>query len=113
MRAVNEVAARLVKRARAGEGPAFLQVDTYRYSGHHVGDINREYYRTKQEEQQWKTERDPIKLHAKWLLAKGYADVAEVDRIAAEARAEMEAAVKFAIASPYPGVDQVEQDVYA
>ena len=60
----NEVATRLVKRARAGEGPAFLQADTYRYSGHHVGDINREYYRSKQEEQHWKTERDPIKLHA-------------------------------------------------
>jgi acetoin:2,6-dichlorophenolindophenol oxidoreductase subunit alpha len=78
-----------------------------------VGDINREYYRTKQEEQQWKTERDPIKLHGNWLLAQGYADAAELDRIAADARAEMEAAVKFAIASPYPGVDQVEQDVYA
>jgi acetoin:2,6-dichlorophenolindophenol oxidoreductase subunit alpha len=111
--AVNEVAARFVKRARAGEGPAFLQADTYRYSGHHVGDINREYYRTKQEELQWKTERDPIQLHAKWLLAQGHADAAALDRVTAEARAEMEAAVKFAIASPYPGVDQVEQDVYA
>src|ERR1700730_6393192 len=106
VRAVNEVATRLVKRARAGQGPSFLQVDTYRYSGHHVGDINREYYRTKQEEQQWKTERDPIKLHANWLLTQGQADAAELDRNAAEARAEMEAAVKFAIASPYPGIDQ-------
>ncbi len=61
--------------ARAsGGGPAFLQADTYRYSGHHVGDINREYYRSKQEEQHWKTERDPIKLHANWLLAQGHAD---------------------------------------
>jgi pyruvate dehydrogenase E1 component alpha subunit len=110
---VNEVAARLVKRARAAEGPAFLQADTYRYSGHHVGDVNREYYRTKQEEQHWKTERDPIKLHASWLLAQKHADAAVLDQIAAEGRAEMEAAVKFAIASPYPGVDQVEQDVYA
>src|ERR1700681_3891140 len=113
VRAVNEVATRLVKRARAGQGPAFLQADTYRYGGHHVGDINREYYRTKQEEQQWKTERDPIQLHAKWLLAHGYGDAPELDQIASEARAEMEAAVKFAIASPYPSVDQVEQDVYA
>jgi pyruvate dehydrogenase E1 component alpha subunit len=113
VRAVNEVATRLVKRARAGQGPAFLQADTYRYSGHHVGDINREYYRTKQEEQQWKTERDPIKLHANWLLAQGYADTSEFDRIAADTRAAMEAAVKFAIESPYPSVDQVQQDVYA
>jgi acetoin:2,6-dichlorophenolindophenol oxidoreductase subunit alpha len=113
VRAVHEVAERLVKRARAGGGPAFLEADTYRYSGHHVGDINREYYRSKQEEQKWKSERDPIKLHAKWLLDQGYADAATLDQIASEVRAEMEAAVKFAIAAPYPGVDEVEQDVYA
>ena len=113
VRAVNEVATRVVKRARNGCGPAFLQADTYRYSGHHVGDINREYYRSKQEEQHWKTERDPIKLHASWLLTQGQADAVVLEQITAEARCEMEAAVKFAIASPYPNVDQVEQDVYA
>ncbi len=62
VRAVYQAAARLVERARGGEGPAFLLCNTYRYRGHHVGDINREYYRAKQEEQDWKTERDPIKL---------------------------------------------------
>lgn len=113
LRAINEVASRLIQRARTGGGPAFLQADTYRYSGHHVGDINREYYRSKQEEQHWKTERDPIKLHTNWLLAQNYADGATLEAITAEARSEMEAAVKFAIASPYPGVDEVEQDVYA
>ena len=84
----------LVKRARAGEGPAFLQADTYRYSGHHVGDINREYYRSKQEEQHWKTERDPIKLHGNWLIdQKAQGDAAALDKSPSEARAEMEAAV--------------------
>jgi acetoin:2,6-dichlorophenolindophenol oxidoreductase subunit alpha len=113
VRAVNAVASRLVKRARDGDGPAFLQCDTYRYSGHHVGDINREYYRSKQEEQHWKTDRDPIILHSRWLLEQGYADAATLERITSEARSEMEAAVKFAIAAPYPNVDQVEQHVYA
>jgi len=113
VRAVNAVASRLVARARSGAGPAFLQADTYRYSGHHVGDINREYYRSKQEEQHWKTERDPISLHGKWLVAQGYADAAELERITAEARSEMEAAVKFAINAPYPPPDQVGEDVYA
>jgi acetoin:2,6-dichlorophenolindophenol oxidoreductase subunit alpha len=113
MRAVNEVAMHLVQRARSGDGPAFVQADTYRYSGHHVGDINREYYRSKQEEQFWKNERDPIRLHASWLLAQGYADKAALEQITVEARSEMEAAVKFAIAAPYPSADQVEQDVYA
>jgi pyruvate dehydrogenase E1 component alpha subunit len=78
-----------------------------------VGDVSREYYRSKQEEQHWKAERDPIKLQGGWLLAQGYADAAVLDQIAAEGRAEMDAAVKFAIAAPYPSVDQVEQDVYA
>lgn len=113
VRAVNDIATRLVKRARAGEGPAFLQADTYRYSGHHVGDINREYYRSKQEEQHWKTERDPIKLHASWLVQHDYADADSLDRITAEARKEMESAVKFAVETPYPSVDQVNQDIYA
>jgi pyruvate dehydrogenase E1 component alpha subunit len=110
---VHEVATRLVKRARSGGGPAFLQCDTYRYSGHHVGDINREYYRSKQEEHLWKTDRDPIKVLAKWLLEQGYADAGSLDRIWSEVRAVMEAAVKFAIAAPYPSVDEVEKHVYA
>jgi pyruvate dehydrogenase E1 component alpha subunit len=113
VRAVNEVATRLVKRARSGDGPAFLQCDTYRYSGHHVGDINREYYRSKQEEHQWKTDRDPIVVLAKWLVDRGYADSAALDRITAEVRVTMESAVKFAIAAPYPNVDEVEKHVYA
>ena len=113
VRAVHEVATRLVKRARAGGGPAFLQCDTYRYSGHHVGDINREYYRSKQEEHLWKTDRDPISVLAKWLIAQGYADAPTLDAITPEIRATMEAAVKSAIAAPYPNVDEVEMHVYA
>lgn len=113
VRAVREIASLLVKRARDGTGPSFLQVDTYRYSGHHVGDINREYYRTKKEENFWKTERDPIQLHGKWLVDQGYATPALLGQISKEACEEMEAAVRFAIAAPYPTPDQVEQDVYA
>lgn len=113
VRAVNEVATRLIDRARSGGGPAFMQCDTYRYSGHHVGDINREYYRSKQEEQLWKTERDPILVLAKWLIDGGHTDAASLDAIAAEVRGIMEAAVKFAVAAPYPNVDEVEKHVYA
>src|SRR5579864_5402856 len=57
VRAVYRAAAPLVTRARQGEGPAFLLCNTYRFRGHHVGDISREYYRTKQEEQGWTAER--------------------------------------------------------
>jgi TPP-dependent pyruvate/acetoin dehydrogenase alpha subunit len=113
VRAVNATAKRLVERARKGEGPAFLLCNTYRYTGHHVGDINREYYRSKQEEQQWKTERDPIKNLADWLIKQKYAEAAALDQIQTEVRAEMKAAVEFALAAPYPGPEEAEQDVYA
>ena len=113
VRTVNQVATRLVARARSGDGPSFVQADTYRYSGHHVGDINREYYRSKQEEQQWKMERDPIELHAKWLMDHDCADAVTLDNITAETRKQIEAAVKFAMDAPYPTPDQVDEDIYA
>lgn len=113
VRAVYEQAARLVERARQGEGPAFLLCDTYRYTGHHVGDINREYYRSKQEEQEWKTQRNPIKLLADWLVNQQVASVGALQQIESEVRAEMESAVHFAVSAPYPSPEEAEQDVYA
>jgi TPP-dependent pyruvate/acetoin dehydrogenase alpha subunit len=113
VRAVYEKAARLVERARQGEGPAFLLCDTYRYTGHHVGDINREYYRSKQEEQEWKTQRNPIKLLADWLVNQQVASVGALQQIESEVRAEMESAVHFAVSAPYPSPEEAEQDVYA
>jgi pyruvate dehydrogenase E1 component alpha subunit len=86
---------------------------TYRYTGHHVGDISREYYRSKKEEHHWKTERDPIKLLAEKLVSQGITDAKSLVALEDEVRAEMKAAVEFAIAAPYPNTDKVEQDVYA
>ena len=113
VRAVNEVAQRLVDRARTGGGPAFLLCDTYRYHGHHVGDINREYYRSKQEEQMWRTERDPIANFGKWLIEQKIADQAALDQVEVELEAKMKKAVELAVAAPYPSVDEVGEDVYA
>jgi acetoin:2,6-dichlorophenolindophenol oxidoreductase subunit alpha len=113
VRAVFDLAARLVNRARSGGGPAFMQCDTYRYGGHHVGDINREYYRSKQEEQRWKADRDPIPLLGKWLLERSYATAELLEGISQEVRKQMESAVQFAINSPYPEASEVDEDVYA
>src|ERR1700736_1456892 len=113
VRAVYGIASRFVARARRGEGPGFLQCNTYRYTGHHVGDINREYYRSKSEEQLWKAERDPLKIFSDWILAQGHSETSLLKEIQDEIRARMEAAVKFAIESPYPSVDEVEKHVYA
>jgi pyruvate dehydrogenase E1 component alpha subunit len=113
VRAVYATAQRIVHRSRAGQGPAFLLCNTYRYHGHHVGDINREYYRSKQEEKEWMSDRDPIKLFVSWLLSNQEADRETLKKIEDETRAEMKSAVQFALASPYPDASEVEQDVYA
>lgn len=113
VRAVYGIAERLIESARRGDGPAFLLCNTYRYHGHHVGDINREYYRSKQEEQTWKTQRDPILNLRNWLIEQKLADAGTLDRWQSELESEMKKSMEFAIASPYPGIDQVGQDVYA
>ena len=113
VRAVYAITEALVLRARRGEGPAFLLCNTYRYHGHHVGDISREYYRSKQEEQHWKAERDPLKLLSSWLVKEGLADEKSLAEIESEVNSEMDAAVKFATSAPYPKPDEVDQDVYA
>jgi pyruvate dehydrogenase E1 component alpha subunit len=113
VRAVHATATELSERARTGGGPVFILCNTYRFRGHHVGDINREYYRSKKEEQQWTTERDPIKNLGDWLLKQNYAEQALFDQLHSEIEAEMKKAVEFAIAAPYPKLDEVDQDVYA
>jgi len=113
VRAVHSSAARFVERAREGSGPSFLLCNTYRYRGHHVGDVNREYYRSKQEEQQWIVERDPIQVLTTWMRDQGAANSSLFEEIQSEVKSEIKTAVEFALAAPYPGPEEVEQDVYA
>jgi acetoin:2,6-dichlorophenolindophenol oxidoreductase subunit alpha len=112
VRAVFAAATRLVERARQRSCPAFLLCNTYRFRGHHVGDVNREY-RSKEEEQQWMTERDPIKNLGDWLIEQDLTDLATLQRLDAEVTTEIAAAVEFAIAAPFPAPAEVDQDVYA
>jgi pyruvate dehydrogenase E1 component alpha subunit len=104
---------RLVERARKGEGPSFLLCNTYRFHGHHVGDIDRSYYRAKKEEEEWKTQRDPVKLLADWLEKNKLADGKLFQRIENEISAEIKNAVNFALNAPYPKASEVDQHVYA
>ncbi len=113
VRAVFAAAGRLVTRARSGGGPAFLQCDTYRYRGHHVGDINRVFYRSKEEEQEWMTTRDPLARFGDWLCRLGFADPADLEACFVTARHEIETAAQFALDSPFPDASDVQRHVYA
>jgi acetoin:2,6-dichlorophenolindophenol oxidoreductase subunit alpha len=112
VRAVHAAAARLVERARTGGGPAFLACTTYRYHGHHVGDVDRAYYRSREEEQGWQAERDPIARLGAWLLEQGVPE-ADLERIAAEVGAEVDAGLETALAAPFPEPAEVDEHVYA
>ncbi|HEU4782042.1 MAG TPA: thiamine pyrophosphate-dependent enzyme, partial [Ktedonobacterales bacterium] len=67
----------------------------------------------KEEEEHWKTQRDPIKLLGQWLTEQRIADADALDQVTREARGEIEAAVDFALNAPFPDTSEVDQDVYA
>ena len=112
VQAVHAAMKRLVERARRGEGPAFLECKTYRYYGHHVGDVNREY-RTRDEERDWMTNRDPLETLSTRLMQQRLAEQSVFDRILADVKTEIESGVQFALAAPFPAPGQVDEDVYA
>ena len=113
VRSVHATALKSVNSARSGAGPAFLQCNTYRFHGHHVGDIDRSYYRSKKEEEEWKTQRDPLKLLADWMKKNKLLDLTSLDKIENEISTEIKAAVSFALNAAYPNPDEVDQHVYA
>ena len=110
--AVNTLTQQLVDRCRKGEGPFFIELMTYRYHGHHVGDINREYYRSKEEEQDWKENRDPIIRFRSWLVSESIASEAEIDAMNAEIKDDAAAAVEYALKAKYPDVSEVDMHVF-
>ena len=110
---VYSVACRLVERSRDGFGPGFLQCDTYRFHGHYVGDVDRAYYRSKEEEQEWMSSRDPINLLGGDMIEKGIADQRRLDEIREEVRREVVAGVEYASNCSYPAETEVDQHVYS
>jgi pyruvate dehydrogenase E1 component alpha subunit len=99
-----------VERARAGDGPTLIEAKTYRTRGHSRSDRNR--YRTREEIESWK-QRDPIAAFENEIVALGLASREEIAAVDAEVRAEMAAAIEFAMESPTPDPAEVTRDVYS
>tara|TARA_B100001146_G_C16186749_1_gene437203 strand:+ start:1306 stop:2316 length:1011 start_codon:yes stop_codon:yes gene_type:complete len=112
VRLVYQTVQRLVERARAGEGPTFLLCRTYRFRGHHVGDIDRSY-RSREEEEKWQTENDPLKILSDWLVSDKMVELDLFSQIEDEVRAQVEAAVTFALNASFPDEMEVDAHVYA
>jgi 2-oxoisovalerate dehydrogenase E1 component len=108
--AVYEAARRAVERARRGDGPTLLEMKTYRYYGHYVGDAER--YRSREEVAEWRG-RDPLRLLEERLLSEQRCDRAAIDANLTAAADEIDAAETFAVESPLPAVEKAFEDVYA
>ena len=90
--------------------PYLLEIDTYRFRGHSMGDPER--YRKAEEVKQWQ-ESDPIGIFNKYLLDKKIATRKGLDEIEARVEEEVVKAVEFAETSPEPALEELFTDVYA
>jgi acetoin:2,6-dichlorophenolindophenol oxidoreductase subunit alpha len=109
--AVYLAARRLVERARAGEGPALLEAKTYRYYDHQGVKGLRIAYRTQEEIDTWK-ERDAITSLEQRMVEAGMAAQEELEKIWADTREEIAAAIKFGEQSPDPDPADLLDNVY-
>jgi pyruvate dehydrogenase E1 component subunit alpha len=108
--AVRKAAEEALDYVRSGQGPYFLEVMTYRFRGHSMGDPER--YRKQEEVKKWQ-ENDPIGIFRIAIIAQGQATEGELDALDERAEAETRAAVQFAESSPEPAPEALWENVYA
>lgn len=107
--AVRQATLQAIEQIRAGGGPYFLEVITYRFRGHSMGDPER--YRQADEVKCWQ-ENDPIGIYRKYLVELNISTEAELNGLDRRAEAETQAAVQFAESSPEPAPEELFADVY-
>ena len=106
---VKKATEKALKHIREGNGPYFLEIMTYRYRGHSMGDPER--YRDAEEVKRWQ-ENDPIGIYHKWLVENKKASDEELDQIIAEVEQEIEEAVEYAENSPEPAPEALYEHIY-
>ncbi|TGE26616.1 pyruvate dehydrogenase (acetyl-transferring) E1 component subunit alpha [Hymenobacter metallicola] len=106
---IHDAVARAAERARAGEGPTFLEFKTYRYKGHSMSDPAK--YRTKEELEDYRS-RDAIESVRHTILTHNMATEEELTAIDEKIKAQVQESVEFAENSPFPTADELYKDVY-
>ena len=107
--AVRQATLEALEKIRSGEGPYFLEIMTYRFRGHSMGDPER--YRESEEIVKWQ-ENDPIGIYNRYLQKEKIATEAELNDIETAVEVEVEKAVEFAEASPDPAPEELFKDIY-
>jgi pyruvate dehydrogenase E1 component alpha subunit len=106
---VKEAAEKALEHIRSGEGPYFLEIITYRFRGHSMGDPER--YREADEVKRWQ-ENDPIGILYNYLVENKKATQKELDKIVEEVEQEVAEAVEYAESSPNPAPEDLLKDIY-
>ncbi|MCC5974706.1 MAG: pyruvate dehydrogenase (acetyl-transferring) E1 component subunit alpha [Rubellimicrobium sp.] len=109
--AVKAAGERAVAHARGGKGPYILEVKTYRYRGHSMSDPAK--YRTREEVQKMRDERDPIEQVRQMLLTGSHATEDDLKAIDREIKEIVNEAAEFSKESPEPSLDELWTDIYA
>ena len=109
--AVKEAGERAVKHCRSGDGPYILEIKTYRYRGHSMSDPAK--YRTREEVQKMRDERDPIEQVRNILLEHKHASEDDLKAIDKEIKEIVNASAEFAKESPEPAAEELWTDIYA
>jgi pyruvate dehydrogenase E1 component alpha subunit len=107
--AVHEAFCRAAEHIRAGKGPYYLEIKTYRYRGHSVSDPAK--YRTKDELEEYK-EKDPVVLIQEKLLDQKIASQSEIEAVIQSIDKEIDDAIEFAENSPFPLPSDLYEDNY-
>jgi pyruvate dehydrogenase E1 component alpha subunit len=107
--AVYSAAKKAIEAIRKGSGPSMLEIMTYRYRGHSMGDPER--YRKQEEVRKWE-EHDPLEVFHTYLTGNKIATVKALDEIEGRAGADVQKAVEFAEASSEPGLNTLFEHVY-
>ncbi len=108
---VRKVVEEALAHVRSGKGPFFLEINTYRFRGHSMGDPER--YRKPEEVKCWEDENDPIGIYRNHLLSQKIASQAELDALDEKSLQEIKEAVQFAESSPEPAPETLYDDIYA
>jgi len=106
---VYEATRQALAKIRSGEGPQFLEMLTYRFEGHSMGDPLR--YRTKEEVEKWR-EDDPIGILERHIVAESLGGKEELEEIDEGVETLLNSAVDFAEQSPLPSLDELFSDIY-
>jgi pyruvate dehydrogenase E1 component subunit alpha len=111
VRAVKTAGQAAIARVRGGAGPMILEMRTYRYRGHSMSDPAK--YRSREEVQEVRTQRDPIELVGKRLSESGIVDEDRLKQIDKDIRAIVNEAGDFATSDPEPETSKLYTDVVA